>query len=131
MTAAGPPARLPGGRTATTDTTIIDQIGIDALGYPVLHAWRAHGLLYVWCTHCGVWHRHGAVSETPGSGDGHRVAHCVCPSSTFAANGYVLHEVGSFTADVRRAHGREVSPSRRCQPDSCRFDRERARWRRT
>ena len=90
--------------------------------HPVLAAWpSANGVtLLAWCPWCQVWHvhgRHGADSDCarrgcrcqlhggnhharlpctcpPGSGDGHRTAHCYSLSrSPLKATGYVIREV--------------------------------------
>ena len=87
---------------------------------PRLLAWPSEsGLqLQAWCPWCG-WHYHGrhgscepgtcvcpyhpdyhhpsvrraACTCPPGSGDGHRVAHCTSPDSPFQATGYWLEEI--------------------------------------
>ena len=68
-------------------------------GTPVLPAYRLGSQLHVWCTEERTWHYHGSTFGTFGSGDGHRVAHCTNPRN---ANGYVLHEVGELTPDIKR-----------------------------
>lgn len=92
---------------------------------PTLPAYRSGAHLLVWCEHEHVWHYHGAVSDRPGDGDGHRVAHCLCPRSPYQDTGYVLAEVAPLSPAVRRAHGRPLTWSRGCRADSCRFDRGR------
>ena len=91
----------------TTETTI-----------PTLPAYRtrAGSQLAVWCEHEQRWHRHGAVSGTPGDGDGHRAAHCTCPNSPYDVHGYFVEEVGRLTTTVQRQH-RET---RRAGCPSCR-----------
>ena len=73
--------------------------------------------LVVWCAPCGRWHSHGGVSPEPGAGDGHRVAHCLVPTSPYVAIGYVIEEAGVITAqEMRRsarAQKRPVQASRR------------------
>lgn len=99
-----------------------------------LDAYRTDdGQVAVWCDHERRWHWHGGCDPTanpscphgrrahagvrctcpPGTGDGHRVAHCACPASPYRDGGYVLREVGPFTAAVRRDPGRRRS-SHRC-----------------
>lgn len=85
---------------------------------PVLDAYRTRlgHQLAVWCQHEMRWHRHGSVGPNAGDGDGDRAAHCSCPNSPLAP-GYMIHEVGPFTAAVRRAHPREVrQPVALCCP---------------
>lgn len=89
---------------------------------PVLDAYRsADGVqLAVWCDHERCWHWHGRACTgecgrprgfsredckcPPGTGDGHRGAHCRCPDSPYADTGYELREVGELTDAVRAAH---------------------------
>jgi hypothetical protein len=118
---------------------------------PTLDAYRDGLHTVVWCEHEGRWHRHGAhgcgqpetclcelhgvglpvagdVCTCPiGSGNGHRGAHCQC-RRMFAGPGYVLREVGYLTDEIRRRH-QELSVTRGCAWDSCRFDRLAARQR--
>jgi hypothetical protein len=79
---------------------------------PVLAARRSGVHLLVWCAHCDRDHLHGVCSGRPdcpavrsrgrkpctcppGSGDGHRVAHCHNPRSPYRQTGYVLRETPS------------------------------------
>lgn len=88
-------------------------------GPPTLPAYRDGKLLLVWCEHEHLWHQHGGCTWQcdapkwsrichcpPGTGDGHRVAHCVCQSSPYVEGGYYLEEVGPMTPAVKRAHPR-------------------------
>ncbi len=89
--------------------------------YPILPAWPSEDgrTLRAYCPWCQVWHthgRHGADEDCgpdcpcqmhggnhnkpwpcrcgPGSGDGHRIAHCADLSrSPFKERGYVVREV--------------------------------------
>jgi hypothetical protein len=81
---------------------------------PTLDAYRDPNCndLAVWCIYCERWHHHGAHNDSPdcavttqgaawnrpctcppGSGDGHRVAHCHDPASPYDITGYWLREV--------------------------------------
>lgn len=84
---------------------------------PVLEAYRTDNgtQLSVWCGYCNREHRHSrhdpdtgctaydkrthrfraACTCPPGTGDGHRVAHCHDADSPYADSGYVLREVTS------------------------------------
>lgn len=74
----------------------------------------------MWCQYCTRWHLHGGCDRRcparrshqsyvpagtpcdcpPGTGDGHRHAHCHVKTSPYRLNGgYVLREVGPATAD--------------------------------
>jgi hypothetical protein len=89
---------------------------------PVLRAVRQGVQLTFWCRYCRTHHLHGAHGNCdgcgcrlhdslfgrgpctcpPGSGDGHRVAHCWNPKSPYKATGYILREVA---AAPKRAAG--------------------------
>jgi hypothetical protein len=87
---------------------------------PTLNAYRTPDgyELRVWCDHCCDWHDHTAhrgdpdchqtrtgqlpCTCPPGSGDGHREAHCP-PDSGYWTSGYILREVDLFTPEVQRA----------------------------
>ncbi|MEU9641319.1 hypothetical protein [Streptomyces sp. NPDC048188] len=86
---------------------------------PVLPAYRTSdgGALLVWCEHESQWHVHGAVSDTPGAGDGDRAAHCACPRSPLRSTGYVVREVGPLTPGLKRQH-RPARGRHRC-PEPC------------
>jgi len=81
-----------------------------AVEIAVLDATRDGINLSVWCDHCQRLHHHGVCSGDPrcpatqtrgrnacicppGTGNGHRVAHCADPASPYYETGYVLHEV--------------------------------------
>lgn len=70
----------------------------------VLPAYRHEMQLVMWCAHEQVWHWHGAVAPTVGAGNGHRVSHCACPRSPHKRTGYILAEIGPWTAEVRAKH---------------------------
>lgn len=53
-----------------------------------------------WCPHEGRWHRHSR-------GSGPVTPHCVCDVSRFGVTAFVIHEVGEFTPEIRRAHPRQ------------------------
>lgn len=57
-------------------------------GHPVLAAVERNpeGMLSVWCPFCQRWHHHG-------TGEGHRVAHCMDPESPFLETGYVIKKI--------------------------------------
>lgn len=139
-----------------TDATAAQgpKVGDVAESPPVLDAYRDDGQLKVWCDHEQRWHTHGgcwspdcprtqallasrytdrSCTCPPGTGNGHRCAHCGCPHSPYDLTGYTLREVGPFTAAVRKAHGRESKQTyKNCPGDSCRTRREEAaerRWR--
>jgi hypothetical protein len=61
---------------------------------PTVHAFRtSDGVqLAFWCDWCCTLHHHGAVGDSTGAGDGHRVAHCVNPRSPYLARGYYVKE---------------------------------------
>lgn len=78
---------------------------------PVLDGYRDGVHISVWCDWCRRWHQHGVCSGDPhcpamrsggrqactcppGSGDGHRVAHCHHDRSPYAETGYIVREVG-------------------------------------
>ncbi|MQA24289.1 MAG: hypothetical protein GEU94_02195 [Micromonosporaceae bacterium] len=63
---------------------------------------KGEHLLKIWCQHCKKFHIHGGISEEPGAGDGHRVAHCWRDDSPYKRSGYELREVGPFTAEAAR-----------------------------
>lgn len=112
------------------------------------------GLLMAWCEHERRWHTHGRcgpykndstclharrpVAGTkctcpPGNGDGHRVAHCSCPRSPYQARGYVLREVGPYTAAVRGQH-KETRATAECPGAECvahRAEQAERKWRYT
>jgi hypothetical protein len=95
---------------------------------PTLPAYRtSDGLLLVWCAHCIRWHQHGGCDGTctsrrrsrgaavyqgepchcqPGTGDGHRVAHCADRSSPYADSGYYLKETGAAIPNPRGLHAK-------------------------
>lgn len=99
-----------------TSTTPLTKIALSVAEPAVLEAYRDDsGVLWAWCTHEALWHRHGGrctCQDDPcicvGNGDGHRGEHCRCPRSPYRAVGYVLHEVGRLTKDVQDER-REVS----------------------
>ncbi len=47
-------------------------------GIPVFTVERTGGTLWFVCPRCGARNVHGAVSDIPGAGDGHRASHCPC-----------------------------------------------------
>ena len=95
---------------------------------PVLDGYR-HGVhISIWCPHCRRWHHHGVCSGNPacpampsgsractcppGSGDGHRVAHCGHDSgSPYYARGYVVREVGHWSDRPRHERRRTANCS--------------------
>jgi putative DNA primase/helicase len=139
-------AALTDPRPSKSDVSI-DLAVTNALSREVttLEAYRDDRLLWVWCDHEQVWHRHGAGCTCPdyladhpdpewdglcrcvGQGDGHRGAHCWCPRSPYWESGYVLREVGPFADEHRNRP--ESSYIRGCRTDSCRLDREARRRR--
>lgn len=118
--------------TSTTRTT-----GESGPQTPVLPAYRLdphpgspcprhctpHSLV-VWCAPCRRWHTHGGVSPEPGAGDGHRVAHCLAPTSPYVATGYVIEEAGGITAQEMRRSARV----QKRQVEPCCLTEERKLW---
>lgn len=49
---------------------------------------HAPGLVKVWCKYCRRCHYHSPDF-------GHRVAHCILPSSPYKQTGYIIRPVGS------------------------------------
>ena len=71
----------------------IDDYAVINLDAPTLSAYEAviEGVTcwLVWCKHCRMWHRHGAV-------EGHREAHCSGPGSPYWKDGYNLAYAGPW-----------------------------------
>lgn len=69
----------------------INEVAVVSLDAPVLSAYEARvkGVTrwFVWCKHCGKWHRHGPA-------EGHREAHCLDQSSPYWTTGYNLAFAG-------------------------------------
>lgn len=67
---------------------------------PILIAYRySPSSLVVWCGYCQRWHWHSP-------GDGHRVAHCLLPTSPYHTTGYILVERGPITEAAMRRYAR-------------------------
>lgn len=96
-----------------------DEIWADVFDKQHLPAYRTRGgLVRAWCDYCVKWHTHGGCNGTctekrrkglsggacecpKGTGDGHRVAHCVDEDSPYRKGGYYLVEIGPAVEAVR------------------------------
>lgn len=102
---------------------------------PVLDAYRHPDGVHIttWCPHERRWHQHGICRQQPGcarldassydgrgctcppgSGDGHRGAHCTCRQTPYAS-GYYLREVGTYGPGVPHYVDEDTAPIWACQ----------------